>query len=186
METMGGTRRSRRQARLAHKLARRCRKLSLVACTISANWRESGRARLLVVREGKDRRMVVARFVVDLWCMGLLSAELCADVGMSALSALRAETYGEAAPMACPPELAATIVYGGIEYAARLGFSPDPAWDIAQHALPEPPPAEARPPVAFGRDGKPCYVAGAGDDERVLARLDQRLGPDDYHVLLPD
>jgi len=162
--------------------AKRTRKLPLRTCALNATWRDAGRARLLVVREQRDGRMVVGRFEVDLWCMGLVSAEVAADVGLTALHHLRAETFRDGPPTTCSPELAAGIVWGGIEYAARLGFEPHPAWNIAQHVLPpRPRRAEA---VEFGRDGVPCYVAGADDDEIILAQLESRLGPDAFNVLL--
>src|SRR5215813_10558396 len=93
--------------------AQRTRKLPLRSCAINATWRETGRARLLVVREQRDGRMVVGRFDVDLWCLGLLRAEVAADVGVTALHHLRAETFTDGTPVACTPELAATIVLGG-------------------------------------------------------------------------
>ena len=68
------------------------------------------------------------------------------------------------------------------EYAARLGFEPHPAWSIAQHVLP-PRPRHGES-IEFGRDGKPCYVAGAENDELILTQLESKLGPDAFNVLL--
>lgn len=160
--------------------AKRTRKLPLRSCSINAAWRETGRARVLVVREQRDGRLVVGRFEVDVWCLGLVSAEVCADVGVTAYNRLRAETFAD--PVACTPELAASIVLGGIDYAARLGFEPHPAWNIAQHVLPpRPRRGEA---IEFGRDGKPCYVAGNDNDEQILTQLESKLGADAFNVLL--
>ena len=80
--------------RLRHR-ARRTRKLPLRVCALSATWRENGRARLLVVREQRDGRMIVGRFDVDKWCMGLVSAEVACDVGVTALHQLREETFAD-------------------------------------------------------------------------------------------
>jgi hypothetical protein len=162
--------------------AKRTRKLPLRSCAVTATWREGGRARLLVVREQRDGRMVVGRFDIDLWCMGLVRAEVMADVSVAALGQLRAETFDGAPPVACTPELAASIVLGGIDYAARLGFEPHAAWNIAQHVLPPKPRRDEA--IEFGRDGLPCYVAGAGDDELILAQLESRLGEGAFSVLL--
>ena len=162
--------------------AKRTRKLPLRSCAVNSNWRESGRARVLVVREQRDGRMVVGRFEVDLWCMGLVRAEVMADVGVAALHDVRSETFAEWPPVACTPELASSIVLGGIDYAARLGFEPHPAWNIAQHVLPPRPRRGEK--VEFGRDGLPCYVAGDGDDEIILAQLEAKLGEGAFNVLL--
>jgi hypothetical protein len=171
--------------------ARRLGALPLRACAISSGWRERGRAGLLTVREQRDGLFVVGRFEVDVWCLGLTFAAVAADVDASALVRLRRDTFGEQPPLACSAQLAALLVYGGIEYAAALGFAPHPAWSIARHILPPASraptaPGDASSPalVEFGREGKPCYVAGAADDEAVLARLEARLGPDAFHVLL--
>jgi hypothetical protein len=163
--------------------ARRTGKLPLRACALSAGWRTTGRARVLIVREQRDGRWVVGRFEIDRWCLGLVSAEASCDVDRAELRRLRDETFPESPPISCSPELAAAIVHGGIEYASRLGFAPHPAWAIAQHVLP-PPALAAYEHVEFGREGKPCYVAGAGDDDTVLALLEQRLGEDAFNVLL--
>src|SRR5262245_54692581 len=173
-----------RKSRHGLRPRKRTRKLPLVACTIAADWRETGRARILVVREQPDRRFLVARFLVDLWCLGLVSADVCKDVSAAALRELREESYHGAVAVPCGARLAAGIIYGGIAYAERLGFAPHPAWSIAQHVLSAPPRDGPGESIEFGRDGKPCYVAGAApDDEAVLDQLDQ-LGPDGYHVLL--
>src|SRR5437870_3448557 len=111
--------------------AKHARKLPLCGCSIGSTWRESGRAVLLVVRQQRNGRMVIGRFVVDLWCMGLVSAEVCGDMSAQELLRLRRETFTTEAPVACTAELAASIVYGGIAYAERLGFPPHPAWSIA-------------------------------------------------------
>src|SRR5215468_893858 len=91
--------------------AQRTRKLPLRTCAVNATWRDTGRGRLLVVREQRDGRMVVGRFDVDLWCLGLVRAEVAADVGVAALTRLRAETFTDGTPVACSPELAASIVW---------------------------------------------------------------------------
>ena len=174
-----------RKTRPGLRARKRARRLPLVGCTISADWRDTGRARILVIREQPDRRFVVARFQVDVWCLGLVSADVCKDINAATLRTVREETYaGAALAVPCAARLAAGIIYGGIAYAERLGFAPHPGWSIAQHVLPAPPAAGRAESIEFGRDGKPCYVAGAApDDEAVMDQLDQ-LGPDAYNVLL--
>jgi hypothetical protein len=154
-------------------------------CEVSALWRDRGRVSVLVAREQGDGRLTVGRFVVDRWCLGLLSASVSVDVDEATLVRVRDEIRAEDPLVACAPELAAALVYGSIDFAARIGFSPHPAWAIARHLLPPNASTAAHAEeVEFGLFGKPCYVAGAGDDEQVLAHLAD-LGPDAFHVLLP-
>ena len=69
-------------------------------------------------------------------------------------------------PLPITMELAHELIWGGIEYAARYGFRPDPDFKLAQLVV-DPPEAHPRTgAVTFGKDGKPFYVSGPHDNVR--------------------
>ena len=97
-------------------------------------------------------------------------------------AAARTPSRGNTPPIALA--LAHELIYGGIEYASRYGFRPDPDFKLAQLVL-DPP--EAHPPtgaVTFGKDGKPFYVSGPRDNVTAIVNtLMRTAGPDNFDYL---
>ena len=134
-----------------------------------------------------DGRIAAAFLFVDLGCLGVKWASGHPRLPLRAYRRhvdRLAEKSGGLEP--CDPALAAAIVRAGFEYAASLGFDPDPdfAWvrgifgDLEEAAWDE--------PIECGEDGKPLYVAGPEDDvQRILDQLQERLGPDGFHFVAP-
>ena len=81
-------------------------------------------------------------------------------------------------------ELAHELIWGGIEYAARYGFRPDPDFKLAQLVV-DPPEAHPRTgAVTFGKDGKPFYVSGPYDNvDAIMNQLLRTAGPDNFGFL---
>jgi hypothetical protein len=82
--------------------------------------------------------------------------------------------------------LAAKIVFTGLEYAAALGFKPDPVYAQAAHLLAGAAP-DAEPTVVptGGPEGKPFYVNGSRDDARkIVEQLMRAVGPGNFHYVI--
>ena len=59
-------------------------------------------------------------------------------------------------------EDARSIILGGIEYARKLGFSPNQDWKDSKHVVEPDRPFNKK--FEFGRDGQPLYIQGPSDD----------------------
>ena len=159
----------------------------IVDCRISPDWRDTQMATVVIARQASLGKRDAAFFCVDTGCLGVK------DCFRRRLSAREYGRYlarfadsGSAAPEPCDPSVAAAVVYGAVAYARSLGFEPADDFERASEVLPELDPADALLPDELGRDGKPHYVAGPGDDvPSVLAQLQERLGSSGFDVDMP-
>jgi yecA family protein len=88
------------------------------------------------------------------------------------------------------PACAKKLIEGAIAYAEDLGFAPHRDYRKARKVLSGIDAALCPTDFTYGRDGKPCYVAGPDDSEerveRVLAILESRCGPDGFGYVYPE
>ena len=156
---------------------------------LSHGWdQEAALITILVARRSPMSNKVAAgMFLVDLACLGVKSAQVKLFAGPAEYNAgLRAHAL-RIQPMA-PAEfnLVAKIIATGLEYAANLGFKPDPVFAQAQHLLSGADPLACATPVPTGGpEGKPLFVSGPYDNaRRVVEQLTRTVGPGNFHYLV--
>jgi hypothetical protein len=181
-----GTRKRKKSSR-AHSSRRdtliKAARWPAVGAYVSEGWRESGSAGLVMMRQHpEDGRMAVAAFYVDLWCMGVKTAQ--AELDLDAEALLEDLESSELPYEDCAPELVAAIVEAGDSLARSLGLPQDPDLPVVREMLRGLDPAKVEP-VVTGKDGQPLYVPGPDDDvEQVLHKLERALGPEAYRAML--
>lgn len=156
---------------------------------LSRGWEEPGAAitLLLARRSPTSGKLASALLLVDLGCLGVKSAQthLFKDIG-EYNRGLRAHALGLQPMLPVSLNLAAKIVFTGLEYAAALGFKPDPVYAQAAHLLAgAEPQAEPTAVPTGGPEGKPFYVNGPRDDARkIVEQLQRAVGPGDFHYFI--
>jgi hypothetical protein len=82
--------------------------------------------------------------------------------------------------------LAARIVFTGLEYAGNLGFRPHPVYAQAAHLLAGADPETDPTPVPTGGpEGKPFYINGPHDDPRkIIDHLQRTVGAGNFHYFI--
>jgi hypothetical protein len=162
-------------------------------CWIMEGWQDPGITPVVVARMQDNDRIMFGVYMVDYYCLGIKNAYTRADYSLNRFNRELPKLCVEA-PTSCSVELAHELIYGALEYAAKLGFEPHPDF-YKQKAdlmldLPEAHPRENH--VKFGKDGKPLYVSGPYDSEMksrfVVNTLTRTCGPGnfDYLVTLGD
>jgi hypothetical protein len=145
-----------------------------------------GLVAVLVARRHRHDRVSVCGYLVDAYCLGVKNAlgpMVMTDVE---LSGFRSDYFDGFASgwRDAPVELAADLVFGGVEYARGLGFEPHP--DLAPaagHLGPWQPPAA----ITFGRDGKPFYMSGPYDNpSKIMKTLQRNLGSSEAFDFMMD
>ncbi len=142
---------------------------------------------MLVARQSpRSGKIAAATFTVDLRCLGVRTAfvRICKnpdDYERRLREPLLAEQYMQPADL----NLVARIIQVGKEYAAALGFTPDPEYEQASRLLAGANPAACSVPVVGGgRDGRPVYNARPNDRvEHVLATLTRAVGPEGFRYV---
>jgi hypothetical protein len=155
---------------------------------ISRDWDNEGALTgvLIARRSPNSGKVAVGHFLVDLACLGVKSAQvkLFKD-GAEYAAGLRAHAM-RVQPLA-PGDfnLAVKIIRTGLEYAARLGFKPDPVFAQAEPLLAGAD-LDAAPAVRTGGpEGKPLFINGPYDDvEKIIAQLRRAVGDGNFHALI--
>jgi len=156
---------------------------------LSRGWdQEAALITILVARRSLITNKVAAGlFLVDLACLGVKSAQVKLFAGPAEYNAgLRAHAL-KIQPMAQAEfNLVAKIIATGLEYAANLGFKPDPVFAQAQHLLGGANPAACATPVPTGGpEGKPLFVSGPHDDaRRIVDQLTRTVGVGNFHYIV--
>jgi hypothetical protein len=156
---------------------------------ISQGWDKPGQLTgILIARQSPNSGKVAATLLlVDLACLGIKSAQVkLFKNGDEYAAGLRAHAL-RVQPMAPASfNLAAKIVFTGLEYAAALGFKPDPVFAQCEPLLAGARPEDEPTPVPTGgTEGKPFFISGPYDDvERIIAQLRRAVGDGNFHYLL--
>ena len=170
-------------------IIRRARAFPVLECWISANWQKDdlGLVEILLARQQPDDDICYGVYLVDKFCLGLKNTFANAGFSRSRYqNEVINKIFPEAAPQACPIELAHQMIYASIEYAEQFGFSPDKDFALTQYMLAPRGELEETYQLTFGLNGKPFFVAGPHDNAaRILKQLEKTAGPGNYDYLTP-
>ena len=143
-----------------------------------------GMAVVMVSRKAGFNKITVCTYLVDLWCLGVKDASGPRQVDPVMYRDFVAYAY-DPFPEGTEEislEMAQAIVFGGIEYAAKLGFQPHRDFEQARSQLGE---WSGEPKLTFGRNGKPCYFQGPYDDDlKIMRTLRQNVGEGNFDYVL--
>jgi hypothetical protein len=156
---------------------------------VSQGWDgEMALAIILVARHSlKSGKVAAGTFLVDLACLGVKSAQVKLYKSVPEyVAGLRAHVLGMRPMAPADFNLAAKIIWTGVEYAANLGFKPDPVFSQAQYLLHGADPnANDTPVKTGGPEGKPFFMSGPNDDpQRIIAQLTRTVGEGNFHFLV--
>ena len=161
----------------------------IYGCWIMAGWHDMGIAPVIVARQPEPDKIMFGVYMVDIYCLGIKDVFTKTDYSVNRFERdLPNLASGDLEK--CSVELAHEVIYGGLEYAAKLGFEPHPDY-YKQHAdlMLDPPDTHPRvDQVAFGKDGKPLYISGPYDSElkinSVIKTLERTCGTGNFNYLV--
>lgn len=152
-------------------------------CYISAGWDDEEEAQLvtvIVTHRLPDGQLVAASALVDRTCLGIKDGNVDGPMDEDEVEELvdfMAQAHGGMEE--CDLLLAQSVVFHGIDYAHRLGFSPHRDFD---ERLFGPRPAELLD-TPWRNEERPLYVTGPRDNvDRILERLEAAVGAGNFDV----
>ncbi|NJP11245.1 MAG: DNA-binding response regulator [Leptolyngbyaceae cyanobacterium RU_5_1] len=145
---------------------------------------EPGFAVVVVARQAGFNRLEVCTYLVDIWCLGVKDAS-----GPRRMDPILYKDFVDYNYRPFPTgteeislELAQAIVFGAVDYAAKLGFQPHRDFEPARSHLGQ---WSGQPTLTFGRNGKPYYFSGPYDDpNKILKTLRQSVGEGNFHYVV--
>lgn len=86
----------------------------------------------------------------------------------------------------CDLNYAHNLLYGAIDYAEELGFTPNKDFKVTEHLLDTDMIDDGIDEPEFGRNGKPLFVPGPYDDiKRITGILERNFGSGNYDFISP-
>jgi len=164
-----------------------------VGCWRHVDWQQTGITPIVIAREQSETSLVVAHYLVDLYCLGVKDAFVQVNVPRKGvLSAVRRSLApGEEEP--CDIAFAHRLIYGAIEFARKYGLEPHADfYRLGADKVLDPPGTHPETyDLTFGKDGKPFYIPGPHDSpsfvRRVLNTLERNApGEYDYVMILDE
>jgi hypothetical protein len=197
---------AREQKRLAKQKAKRAEKRRQVARTNSANpairfqsaaswpiiatlepaslWTQ-GIGNMTIARRAPNGRIVVAAFLVDVYCLGVKDA-LWKECGEAEYKTMLARLTSSGGPNRdISPERFSKLVHCAVDYAQSLGLPPHPDFHVARHLMDGIDPSLCDDEFEFGKDGKPFYFAGPNDSQAKARMVAERVNAAGGHYVVP-
>ncbi|NJN35204.1 MAG: hypothetical protein HC817_14095 [Saprospiraceae bacterium] len=110
------------------------RSLQISDCYVNEDWAENGLASIVVSRVHVTGNVTIGVYLVDIYCLGLKNTTFRFNMPY--------DEYEEFVDMIYEPhesdrieidyDLAHSIIFGAINYAAKLGFAPEKDWAFSQ------------------------------------------------------
>ncbi|MCK4348724.1 MAG: hypothetical protein KAW47_08915 [Thermoplasmatales archaeon] len=173
---------------LAKNRIYKARKCPIYECLINSSWREDGLGNILLSRKQPDGNLIFGSYLVDTFCLGLKDTFYNAGLPLSEYNKkLKPGLYQYEDHINCPVSLAHQIIYGAIEYAAKLGFKPQKNFRMSKYVLEERSniKEDTSSSVEFGKDGKPFYAEGPYDNTKlIIETLEKNLGKGNFNFLI--
>jgi len=167
---------------------RKARSYHIKECFITEGWQDGGICNIFILREKPDFNFILGVYLIDIWCLGLKDTFFNLDVSYEEI-ADRLHNHPSGKNVAVDVDFAHSMIYGGIDYAKQLGFSPHSDFKYTRFILDPKEEIEFDGTIEFGKDGKPFYMAGPYDSRekisRIIEQLEEKVGEGNYHFTYP-
>ncbi|RLD65161.1 MAG: hypothetical protein DRI95_09320 [Bacteroidetes bacterium] len=161
------------------------RDLEFHECLINDNWRKSGLAIVTVCKKMPSGNLVAGLYLLDIYCLGLKNTLYNFNMSSLEYKDFIERSYSREEGMdSCETTFAHNIIYGTIDYAEDLGFSPNKDFKITEYLLVPNLISDEIDEIEFGKDGKPLFIQGPHDNAvKIINKLNETVGEGNYHYI---
>ncbi|MFQ6037019.1 MAG: hypothetical protein ACE5L7_12015 [Candidatus Aminicenantales bacterium] len=168
------------------RLIKNAKHYPLHECLIDKEWQDRGLAQILLSRRQPNNKLIFGVYLVDTYCLGLRNTFCNADISPEEYQRMKLTTFREAVLVPCSPEKVCKIIFGAVEYARGLGFTPHRDFALSRLVLEGLAEKECDFELEFGREGKPLYIAGLHDDfNTIIETLKKNVGEGNFDFIVP-
>ncbi len=160
-----------------------------VEAWVASNLFELGIGPAVIARHRGSGRVKVGFFLLDVFCLGIKNAGYSVLDTLAEFDAFLADFKRDSPLTAQSPAFVRKLIGHSAAYAKRYGFDPHPDARVAARVFGDINPADCSETWEFGRDGKPCYVAGPRETPRKIASIMKTLtltaGVGNFNFIVP-
>ncbi len=162
---------------------RQAAKWPVVQALAAVNLWDDGIGSLAIARQESEEGLVIAVFLVDVYCLGVKNAfwRACTPGEFKKLLDRMEETQ---TMHAITPASLVKIVQGAVAYADSFGFRPHPDYRHAAKLLEGIDPATCEQEFTFGRNGKPFYIQGPNESLAQAEAIMERITAAGGHFMI--
>jgi hypothetical protein len=179
-------RRRQAQADSGGSLASRVERMArapIHCCLLPDDLFETGTGMLLLARGTPSTGLVLASFLLDVFCLGVKDV-LLRPIEASDLEEVIAALEGEAEVVETDPAYARKLLRDLVEYARRLGLEPPREYRTAERLFGDVSADGSDVRFEFGCDGRPLYIPGSRETpaqvRQRLEKLRRTVGEDGF------
>jgi len=162
--------------------------LPIYECLINRNWQEEGIAGIVVARQHSNGNLTLAIYMVDVFCRGVKDTLYQFNIPMETYLDIIDSLSKESPLVKAEYSLVHNIIYGAIEYADDLGFTPHRNFTkVTAYLLEEDDENIELIDIEFGLNGKPLLIVVDENEpyKKYMAILDKHVGKENYNYMLP-
>jgi hypothetical protein len=162
----------------------KARTLPIYECLVSQNEDEYTLTTAVVSRLQPSGKITFGVYLIDMFCLGIKDAFCNCNFSLEQFEEVkeRASAYGILMPE--DPVYVHNLIYGAVDYANELGFTPSKSFALPEYILDPDLVDDGIDDIEFGKDGMPYFICGPFDNANmVIATLDRNVGPGNYHFI---
>lgn len=162
-------------------------KYPLHQCLSNLSIFASGMGSVVVSRTAPNGDIVLSMFLLDTFCLGVKSV-ISKLLSPYEYDDLISKIQSNEMIQVVEPSYARKLVEGAVEYAATLGFKPDPDYHKAKEIFGDIDASECTDEFAFGKLGKPFYMSGPMDTplkrQQIVKTLEKNCGIGNFDFMI--
>ncbi len=159
----------------------------LHCCLSSVIW-EQGMGQVLFSRLLPNRQVVVATFLLDMFCLGVKDAMFVMMERLDYYDRVYGRLQEHYKIETLDPTCARKLVEGGVEYARKLGIPPHTDYTKAKTIFGDVDSTTCTRNFEYGKDGKPYFASGPFDTKarciQIINALTARCGVGGFQTLI--
>jgi len=162
------------------------KKLPIEKCLIADSYKEdNGLTICLIIRKQPGGKFSFANILVDRLCLGVKNSIVNCNLSEIEIKQLIEKTNRQGNLVEVSPEYFHNMVYGALDYAKELGFSPSKDFYLAEYLLDDNYITDEIDNIEMGYNGKPLYVQGPYDNsKKIIQTLKDSVGEGGYDFIM--
>ncbi len=162
-------------------------KYPLKECLSNLSIFAGGMGSVVVSRTAPNGDIVLGMFLLDTFCLGVKSV-VTKLLSPYEYDDLLSKVRNNEMMQAVEPSYARKLVESAAEYAATLGFKPDPDYHKVKEIFGDIDASECTDEFAFGKLGKPFYMSGPMDSplkrQQIVKTLEKNCGVGNFDFMI--